>query len=377
MFNIILLGLTSLLTDISTEMVYPLLPIFLTTKLGATPLIVGTIEGIAESLASLLKVFSGYFSDKMKKRKPFAIAGYGFSTIGKVLLYLATSWHFVLAGRMADRFGKGIRTAPRDALIAESAGAGSRGRAFGLHRAMDTLGATIGVVLAYYFITKNSENYYAIFLYSLIPAILGVLVLFFIKEKAGEVRNTSKKLSLDWKALNSRLKAFLILIFIFTLGNSSNQFLLLRAQNLGFDAKNVLLLYLLYNVVYNVFSYPAGLLSDWIGRKIMIVMGYMVYGLVYFGFALAKTPTTIWTLFGIYGVYIAFTEGVEKAFITDVAPEELKGTLIGLHATLVGIGLLPASILAGTLWNLFGAAAPFYFGGIMGVLAAIGIWLLI
>ncbi|AYO31238.1 MFS transporter [Biomaibacter acetigenes] len=377
MFNIIILGLTSLLTDISTEMVYPLLPVFLTTKLGATPLIVGTIEGIAESLASLLKVFSGYFSDKMERRKPFAIMGYSFSTIGKVLLYLATSWPFVLAGRVADRLGKGVRTAPRDALIAESAPPDARGRAFGLHRAMDTLGAAIGVVLAYYFLTRHPDNYYSVFLYSLIPAVLGVAALFLVKEKVTQVKNASKKLSLNWNDLDKRLKSFLILMFIFTLGNSSNQFLLLKAQNVGFDAKTVLLLYLLYNVIYDIFSYPAGLISDRIGRKKMLVAGYLVYGLVYFGFGLARTPAAIWVLFGVYGLYIAFTEGVEKAFVTDIAPENLRGTLIGLHATLVGIGLLPASILAGALWNMFGAAAPFYFGGFMGILAAIGIWILI
>lgn len=377
MFNIIILGLTSLLTDISTEMVYPLLPIFLTTKLGATPLIVGTIEGIAESLASLLKVFSGYFSDRLKRRKPFAIAGYSFSTIGKLLLYMASSWHFVLAGRVADRFGKGVRTAPRDALIAESSPEGGRGKAFGLHRAMDTLGATIGVALAYYFLTKHPGNYYGVFLYSLIPAAIGVGALFFVREKAARVRIASKKLSLNWGTLDKRLKTFLILVFIFTLGNSSNQFLLLRAQNIGFDAETVLLLYLLYNVVYNIFSYPAGAVSDRIGRKKVMVAGYAVYGLVYFGFALARTPAAVWALFGMYGFYIAFTEGVEKAFVSDIAPRELRGTLIGLHATLVGVGLLPASILAGALWNLFGASAPFYFGGVMGIAAALGIWLLI
>jgi len=377
LLNIIILGLTSLLTDISTEMVYPLLPIFLTTKLGATPLIVGTIEGIAESLASLLKVFSGYFSDKMEKRKPFAIAGYSFSTVGKVMLYFATSWHFVLLGRIADRFGKGVRTAPRDALIAESANPDTRGRAFGLHRAMDTLGAVIGVILAYYFLVRHPGNYYSVFLYSLIPAALGVAALLLVKEKVSQVKDVSKKLYFNWNALDKRLKSFLILMFVFTLGNSSNQFLLLKAQNTGFDAKTVLLLYLLYNVIYDIFSYPAGLISDRIGRKKMMVAGYLVYGLVYFGFALAGRPAAIWVLFGVYGLYIALTEGIEKAFVADIAPEDLRGTLIGMHATVVGIGLLPASILAGALWNMFGAAAPFYFGGFMGILAALGIWILI
>lgn len=376
MFNIILLGITSLLTDISTEMVYPLLPIFLTTKLGATPLIVGTIEGIAESLASLLKVFSGYFSDRVKRRKPFAIGGYSASTLGKILLYTASSWPVVLAGRVVDRFGKGIRTAPRDALIAESSSEETRGRAFGLHRTMDTLGATIGVLLAYYFISREHVDFRQIFLYSLMPAVMGVMALFFVREKGG-AKISKERPSLNWNALDRRLKSFLVLMFIFTLGNSSNQFLLLRAKDVGFDAKTILLLYLTYNLVYNAASYPAGAISDRIGRKALIVAGYVVYGLVYLGFALASTPASIWVLFAAYGLYMAFTEGVEKAFISDIAPENVRGTMIGLHATLVGIGLLPASLIAGALWNAFGAPAPFYFGGFMGILAAVGIALLI
>ncbi|KYO68667.1 MFS transporter [Thermovenabulum gondwanense] len=376
MWNVIVLGLTSLLTDISTEMVYPLLPIYLTTRLGATPLIVGTIEGIAESIASLLKVFSGYYSDKVKQRKAFAISGYGISTVGKVILYLSFSWPMVLTARILDRFGKGIRTAPRDALIAESAKKEELGKAFGLHRAMDTLGAVIGVLTAYILISAPGINYNKIFLASLIPALLGVMALFFIREK-GERGMKSKKLSLEWNKLDNRLKMFLIIMFIFTLGNSSNQFLLLKAKNVGFNDKTVILLYLIYNIVYDILSYPAGIISDKIGRKRMIVMGYLAYGIVYFGFALAKMPVTIWVLFGIYGLYMAFTEGVEKAFISEVAPEQVRGTMIGLHATLVGIGLFPASFLAGMLWNLFGPSAPFYFGGLMGLLAAIGIKILI
>jgi len=202
------------------------------------------------------------------------------------------------------------------------------------------------------------------------------MALFFIREK-GERGMKSKKLSLEWNKLDNRLKMFLIIMFIFTLGNSSNQFLLLKAKNVGFNDKTVILLYLIYNIVYDILSYPAGIISDKIGRKRMIVMGYLAYGIVYFGFALAKMPVTIWVLFGIYGLYMAFTEGVEKAFISEVAPEQVRGTMIGLHATLVGIGLFPASFLAGMLWNLFGPSAPFYFGGLMGLLAAIGIKILI
>jgi MFS family permease len=379
MFNIIILGITSFLTDTSTEMVYPLLPLYLTTRLGASPAIVGLIEGIAESLASLLKVFSGYISDRVGRRKPLAILGYASSTVGKFLLYLSTSWGWVLGGRVVDRFGKGVRTAPRDALIADSTAQAQRGSAYGLHRALDTAGAVVGVTLAYTFLTTYRGDYTAVFLYSLIPAGLGVVILFLARERVGRIRVTSQAqpLSLRWSALPRRLQAFLIVVLLFALGNSSNQFLLLRAQDMGFTAQTVLLLYLAYNLVYALVSYPAGRLSDRIGQKTLLVLGYLFYGLVYLGFALVQAPAYLWGLFAAYGLYIAFTEGVEKALVADIAPPELRATLIGLHATFVGIGLLPASLLAGFLWNLFGAAAPFYFGGGLGLLAALGLWLVI
>ncbi|HHY93215.1 MAG TPA: MFS transporter [Firmicutes bacterium] len=377
MFNIIVLGLTSLLTDVSSEMVYPLIPLYLTAKLGATPAIVGLIEGIAESLASLLKVFSGYLSDKVGRRKPLAIAGYSFSGLGKVLLLFSTSWLWVLWGRVADRFGKGVRTAPRDALIAESSDPGKLGRAYGLHRAMDTLGASLGVILGYYFLTSYQGEFHLVFLYALIPATLGVAVLFFAREGKKRVSTTHRPPSLNWWALDARLRAFLVVVFLFTLGNSSNQFLLLRAKNLGFSDAAVILLYLTYNVVYSFFSYPAGRLSDRLGRRGVLVAGHIAYALVYLGFAVVAHPTALWYLFGLYGLYSAFTEGVEKALVAEIAPAEQKATLIGLHATLVGIGLFPASFLAGLLWNLFGPRAPFYFGSLMAALAALGLYLVL
>ena len=370
------------MTDISSEMVYPILPTFLITVIGASPAILGVIEGIAESSASLLKVFSGYFSDKIKRRKPFTIFGYLGSTLGKMVLFISTSWHFVLLGRTIDRFGKGIRTAPRDALIAESSKEGKRGAAFGLHRAMDTLGATIGVVCAYFLILRFEHNpgkwaLRNIFLLSLIPAFLGILFLFFVREKKQEPRPQPNKLSFRWGSLDKRLKAFLILSFVFTLGNSSNQFLLLRAKNSGNPLSLVILFYLAYNIVYSLVSYPASRLSDKIGRKKLLVLGYLFYGLVYLGFAFSNSANAFWPLFCLYGLYIGFTEGVEKALITDIAPENLRGTVIGLHATLVGVGLLPASILAGMLWKFLGPSAPFYFGGIMGISSSVGFWFIL
>jgi len=374
MFNIILLGITSLLTDISSEMVYPILPIYVVVRLGASPAILGLIEGLAESLASLLKVFSGYFSDKLKSRKPFTILGYASSTLGKLFLYLSTGWSRVLWGRVIDRFGKGVRTAPRDALIAESAKEGERGGAFGLHRAMDTLGASIGVLLAYLLIVHYKGDWKNIFLFSIIPAFLGILFLLFIKEKRTEVKISREQLYFKWHTLDKRLKLFLVFAFIFALGNSSNQFLLLRAKDLGNPLPKVILFYLVYNLIYALVSYPASRLSDRIGRKKLLVLGYLFYGLVYLGFAVNKSLSMFWLLFGIYGLYIGFTEGVEKALVADIAPVHLRATVIGLHATLVGIGLLPASLLAGILWKFLGAAAPFYFGGVMGIFASIGLW---
>jgi len=396
--NVPILGTTSLLTDISSEMVYPLLPLYLTTVLGVGPAIVGVIEGIAESLASLIKVLSGFFSDKLGRRKLLAILGYSSSPVGKLLLYFSTSWHWVLGGRIVDRFGKGIRTAPRDALIADSVPKDRKGRAYGLHRAMDTLGAAIGVVLAYYFFTTENQDYRAVFLYSLIPAAIGVFVLFFVREKrpaarpnieaggaprctrGGEQGRTTKPREPKagaWASLDRRLKGFLTVVFLFALANSSNQFLLLRAKNLGFSAATVLLLYLAYNVSYGLLSYPAGRLSDLVGRKPLLVLGYAFYGIVYLAFGFVRDPAYLWLLFPVYGIYIAMTEGVEKALVADLAPLELRATYIGLHATLTGVGLLPASILAGFLWKFGGPAAPFYFGGILGLLASLALWVVV
>lgn len=373
MFNIIILGLVSLLTDISSEMVYPLLPLYLVNRLGATPAVVGVIEGIAESLASLLKLFSGHYSDKFQSRKPLAILGYGFSGLSKFLIIFSVSWPWVLWGRIGDRFGKGVRTAPRDALIAESADKGKMGWAFGLHRALDSLGAVIGVALAFYFITTYKGNYQAVFILSLVPAFMGVGLLFLVRERIARGAGQVKQLSLSWSGLNPQLKKFLIVVFLFALGNSSNQFLLLRAQSMGNDTSTVILLYLLFNVVYTLAAFPAGVLSDRIGRRTLLVIGYSFYGLVYLGFATVTNSTHLWLLFGLYGIYSAATEGVEKALVAELAPCDQRATLMGLHATLVGIGLLPASVLGGVLWNYFGAGATFYLGGTLGLLAALGL----
>lgn len=381
MLNVIILGITSLLTDISTEMVYPIVPLYLTLVLGAQPVVIGLIDGFAESIASLLKVFSGQLSDRLGRRKLLAVSGYAGSPLGKLLLYLSASWGLVFAGRLVDRVGKGIRTAPRDALIADSVAPERRGRAFGLHRALDTIGAAIGVFGAWFILRSAAigatvETFKRLFLLSLVPAALGVIILLGVRETRSGVRYQPERLSAKWRALPRRLKLFLLVVLLFALGNSSNQFLILRATHFGFTPADALLLYLVYNLTYALLAYPAGRLSDRIGRKRVLVTGYLFYGAVYLGFALAPNPVWIWGLFVAYGVFSAFNEGIEKAFIADVAPPKLRGTMIGLHATLTGIGLFPASLLAGALMTWQGPA-PFYFGGALGLLAALGLVLVL
>lgn len=383
MFNVIITGITSFLTDMATEMVYPLIPLYL-SALGAPPAILGVIEGFAESTASVLKVFSGRLSDRLRRRKPLAIVGYSGSMLGRLLLYLSNAWGLVFAGRMVDRIGKGIRVAPRDALIADCTREGKRGTAFGLHRAMDTLGAAAGVALAIWLVgTLGHElarsDYQRIFLLSLIPAALGVVALFLVREPFC-ARSSTKLPRLSFRLLPAKLKWFLLIVTLFALGNSSNQFLVLRARNLGLSVVAILVAYLLYNLVYGSLSLPIGKLSDRVGRKRLLVAGYVLYGLVYIGFALAPSLATpnsalipILVLFAVYGIYSAMNEGLEKALVADSAPEEHRATFIGLHATVTSIGLLPASLLAGLLWSLFGASAPFWFGGALGLLSAFGL----
>lgn len=372
MWNVIILGLVSMFNDISTEMVYPLLPIFLTTTLGASPALLGLIEGVAESIASLLKVFFGYIGDRTRKRRGLTIWGYGSSIIGKVFLYAARAWGFVFVGRVIDRFGKGIRTAPRDALIADSATDAERGKAFGLHRALDSLGAVFGASLAFLLLIRYHGQLTTIFLISIIPAVIGVGLLFMVKEPPMPAKYKAPvQLKKAWATLDGRLKGFLLVTLIFALGNSSNTFLILRAKDLGISTTTVVLIYAAYNVVYSAFSYPAGRLSDKIGRPVLLIAGYLISGLVYLGFAMVKGVTGVWALFLFYGLYIALTDGIEKAFLVDLAAPEMRGTVIGLHATIVGLGLLPASTIAGGLWTRFGSTAPFYYGAATGTIAAL------
>ena len=382
--NILITGLTSLLTDISSEMIYPIIALYL-KALGGSPAILGVIEGVAESTASILKVFSGAFADRIGKRKPLAIAGYSFSVIGKVLFYLANGWSFIFAGRFSDRFGKGVRTAPRDAMISESVEGNNQGKAFGLHRTMDSMGAVIGTLITFFFLFRIQEaarqsgqsafyipTFRLIILLSLIPAAIGVAVLFLTIE-TGSGKKSSHAL-LSWNSflnLDHKLKIFLLATFLFTLGNSSDQFILLRATepDLGYSAAQVILLYLLFNIVYMVVSYPAGWLSDKIGRKWILAGGFLLYSITYY--VIGFTPGFIIPAMILYGFYIGMTEGVAKALVSELSPASRRATLIGLHATILGIGLFPASLIGGLLWSAFGPSATFLFGGSMTFISAL------
>ena len=352
--NIVLLGLISFFADISSEMVYPLIPIYLTTVLGATPALVGLIEGIAESTASLLKVFSGYISDKFKRKKALAAAGYSTGIIYKIALFFAASWAGVLAAKVVDRLGKGIRTAPRDVMVADSAQQGKTGKAFGIHKMLDMAGSAIGILIAFLLLKNLGESgYQNIFLISVIPVVLALILFLFVHENKAKP-NEQPKREKFWKrfsSLDKHLKLYLLVAFIFTLGNSSNSFLLMRATDMGFSSTNAILLYFAYNVTAAILSIPVGKLSDKIGKKKLLVSGYIVFALVYIGFAFCPNQGTMIGIFVLYGIYTAMVAGVERAFIAEIAPPDLKGTMLGLHSTVVGIALLPASVIAGLLWD--------------------------
>ncbi|MEG2679691.1 MAG: MFS transporter, partial [Oscillospiraceae bacterium] len=348
MLNIVLLGLVSFFSDFSSEMVYPMIPLYLTAAFGATPALIGIIEGIAESVASLLKVFSGYITDKYRKKKPIAFFGYATGLLYKIALLVAGSWGGILAARVIDRMGKGVRTAPRDVLVSESADGDKMGKSFGIHKALDMAGSAAGILVAYLLMTGGVQDYKKLFLFSMIPAVFGLIALLFVKEKKQERLDICREpFWKNRKKLDGNLKLYLCVTAIFTLGNSSNAFLLLRAKDVGFTDTSVVLLYLAYNLTAAVLSIPFGRLSDKIGRKKVLVGGYLAFSLVYFGFAYAKNAGMMVGVFILYGFYTAMVAGAERALITEIAPPDLRGTMLGLQATVAGIALLPASVIAG------------------------------
>ena len=368
--NVFVLGLVSFFNDVASEMIYPIVPIFLTSVLGAPVAIVGLIEGIAESTASILKVVSGYLSDKWLKRKSFVAAGYSVSAFSKILLGLASAWPFVLFARFIDRFGKGVRTSARDALITESSEGASRGRAFGFHRGLDTMGAVIGPLIALLAIHFLDNNFRLIFFLAFIPAFIGILLLlFFVQERKKEAGN-SPALHLKWQAINPSFKVFLVISFVFALGNSSDAFLILRAKNLGFSVSMVIVLYVLFNFTYAIFSMPAGVISDKVGPKKVLLTGFLLFSAVYLFFGIAHSYF-LWVLFPVYGIYMALTEGVGKAYISNLVPQEKVGTAFGIYQTIIGLCTFFASLIAGLLWTYAGVKAPFIFGSVMAAISSL------
>ncbi len=389
------LGIVSLLTDVSSEMLIPIVPQFLRFAIGASTLNIGVIEGIAEATASVLRVYAGYLADKFGRPKLLAVVGYGLSAASKPFYLLAASWPDVLGIRFADRFGKGIRSAPRDVLIADTTEESERGRAFGLHRAMDTTGAMIGplivalLVMFFFgreFITAPGEKhrpiYHLIFIAATVPAVLGWLVLtVFVREKRHA--DTAKRPEIKLSALDNRFRMFLAIVTLFSIGNSSDAFLVLRATSpkadggVGMAFLTFLWVYVVFNGLSALVSLRSGVLSDKIGRKPIIVAGWLVFSVVYFAMARIGTPTGVWIWFIVYGIYYGMTEGMLRAYAVDLAPQHLRGTAVGAYFTFTGVALLPASIIAGALWKHFGSGAPFYYGAATSLVSAVLLALLV
>lgn len=383
--NVWVTTVTSFLTDISSEMLLNLLPLFLFNVLGVRTTVIGLIEGVAETTASILKIFSGWLSDRLRARKGLAVLGYGLSTVAKPFLYFATTWGWVLGVRFTDRVGKGLRTAPRDALVADSIDERQRGLAFGLHRAGDTAGAVIGLAIALgvFLATQRGmaeltrATFQVIVLISVIPAVLAVLVIALGAQEVTATSRETKPPRLTLAGLDRRFLLFLVVMVVFTLGNSSDAFLILRAQTTGLSVSGVLGMMLIFNLTYALVSTPAGALSDRVGRRKLLILGWGLYALVYLGFARASAGWHAWSLMAAYGMYYGLTEGVAKAFVADLVPSERRGTAYGVYNAAVGITAFPASLIAGLLWQGvgswtgFGPSAPFLFGAVLAAIAVV------
>jgi MFS family permease len=371
--------LTSFFTDVSSEMLFNLLPLFLSNVLGVPTSFIGLIEGLAETTASLLKAISGWLSDRLGQRKNLVLLGYGLSTLAKPFLYFSTAWTAVLAVRLGDRIGKGIRTAPRDALIADSVQAERRGLAFGLHRAGDTAGAMCGLLIALGLVwamqaetlTLNRETFQLLVLVSTLPAVLALLVILLAVQEIKPTPSvaTEALIKYRWQDLSPRFRSFLLIVVLFTLGNSSDGFLVLRAQERGLNVVGILGMLVTFNFVYAALSSPLGRLSDRLGRKNLLIGGWLFYGLVYAGFSLSTSAYHVWALYGLYGLYYAATEGVAKALIADLVPSEQRGTAYGFYHGAVGLTALPSSLLAGLLWQRVSPRAPFLLGALLAFVA--------
>jgi MFS family permease len=377
---VVAIGLVSLLNDASSEIIYPLLPVFLTGSLGASARAVGIIEGLAESIASLLKLFAGYLSDRLAKRKFLVVAGYSLASIVRPLLAFAHTWTQVLAIRLTDRVGKGIRTAPRDAMIADTVSVEQRGLAFGFHRAMDHGGAVIGPLVGYVlvliFVAKASApttgEFSKIFLAASVPALIAVLVaIFFMRESPVHSAPAAPVTSLSLRGFDSNFKRFLVVLALFTLSNSSDSFLILRATQSGVSVVMIPLLWAAHHGSKVLSSLLGGDLSDRLGRKRLIVSGWVLYAAVYAGFAFATQTISVWILFLIYGIYFGLSEGAEKALVADLVRPEQRGTAYGLYNLAFGVTVFPASFLMGMIWDWKGPAVAFLVSAVMGATAAV------
>jgi MFS family permease len=374
------LGVVSLLNDFSSEVAVRTLPLFLANVLGVKIGIIGLIEGIAESTATLLKLVSGYLADRIGRKKALALWGYGFSNFTKPLLYFATSWGLVLLVRFLDRVGKGIRTAPRDALIADITPPELRGRAFGFNKAMDKAGGFLGLIVAagvLYSTQQNTltltrESYEWLVLLAVLPGLAAVAVLAcWVEERPKSPTKSSSVLI--WSEMNGRFWAFIAVLTVFSLGNSSDAFLMLRAQTVGFSTVEIFLVVAAFSLVIALTSTKGGTLSDTFGRRGLIIAGWLIYALIYLGFAFASARWHIWILYAGYGLYYGAFLGASSALVADLVSEQLRGTAYGIFNAALGITAFPASLLAGLLWDWYGPAAPFLFGAGLAVLATIGL----
>jgi MFS family permease len=365
----IIIGIVSLFSDLSTEMAYPLIPLFISTLPGASPIYLGLIEGIAEATASIITGFSGWISDWFQKRKVIAVLGYGMTTVAKPVVALATGIPMVIAGRFMDRFGKGIRSAPKDTILANVATEENRGQIFGFERMMDSAGAVLGPACAILLFYQFNLSLQTIFLLTVIPSILAFACILWVKEPEAP---ESKKRTFSLKGLSKEFWMFLAINAVFNIGNSTNAFLILKANDeLKMSVAASLGCYMLYNAVYSIGSYPAGIVSDRLGRKNVLLVGFIIFALAYFGFAHAQSAFWMWILFAFYGIYPALTDGVGKAMAVDLTTPEVRATAIGLFAASVGLTRIPASYLGGLLWEQVSSSATFYFGVIAALIAFI------
>jgi MFS family permease len=367
--NIFATGLTSFLTDTSVKMVYSVMPMFL-MSLGASKTSLALIEGIAESTASLVKALSGFWSDRIGKNKPFMLIGYGLSALIIPLYTFVVSPMQVLYLRFIERFGKGIRTAPRDSLIAGSVTNGETGKSFGLQKAMDNSGAIVGPLAAFVLLIFFPENYRLIFLLAGIPAVLSILVIILgIKEAKKDQESLFKKF--HFKDFPAKFYLFLVIVFVFTLGNSTDALLMVKANEVGVKVAFIPLVYMITSVVAVLLAIPVGSLSDRIGKEKIMIAGYLIYAIVYYGFGVTSHVGAIVALFAMYGLYSAATDGIQKAFISDITDKNRQGTGLGIYNALIGITLLPASLIAGILYDKVNSRVPFYFGAATALLSAV------